>query len=105
MLVQAFTVLYHECYFGFFSNGLSVFSVDGNHFLPGSVCRFPSLSALLVYPHVLFVATYASNLSSCYCLLGSKSSGGSGLQAHRKTLIGEPGQAANSKLELCGVFA
>lgn len=106
--MQAFTVPCHEysfgCFFFFFPNDLSVFSVDGNDFLPGSVLQIPSLGVLLVYPHVMFVVSCAPNLSSCYYLLGSKSPGGSGVQAHRKTLIGEPGQAANSKLELCEVF-
>lgn len=99
--MQVFTVPYHDYSFGFFSNYLSVFSVDGNDFLPGSVCRFhPSVLSLFV----VFVANCSQNLCPSYCLLGSKSPGGSGLQAHRTTLIGEPGQAANSKLELHGGF-
>lgn len=37
-------------------------------------------------------------------LKGSQNPGGSGLQAHRKALAGEPGQAANSELNCVGVY-
>ena len=59
--------------------------------------------ALSLFVHMLCLLPLALQISSCYCLLGSKSAGGSGLQTHRKTPAGQPGEAANSKLEFSEV--
>lgn len=52
VLGQDFTAPYHQHSLGLFPTSLSIVSVDGNHILPGSVCRFHP-SVLYLFSHTL----------------------------------------------------
>lgn len=52
VLGQDFTAPYHQHSSGLFPTSLSIVSIDGNHILPGSVCRFHP-SVLSLFSHTL----------------------------------------------------
>lgn len=52
VLGQDFTAPYHQHSSGLFPTTLSIVSIDGNHILPGSVCRFHP-SVLSLFSHTL----------------------------------------------------